>query len=310
MAARCRFRDWLPAASIALAVACCLCIAASAAADEPASAVPALMKLLESGRLPEQRLPAVMEMVCNRGNTRDLQVVWDWLGTPDRMSPELQRKVLDWLTDAAVTRKVRPDGDLSLINRWISVDVGHEHPELQEAAIRLAAAWTDKSVVPQLRDLAFAGDTSAEMRTTAIAGLSAIDDVTSQKALRLLARDHPSNLAKMQAISGITAFDLTAAAAAAAAVMSQGKLTQVELDQGLGDMIDAFLQRPAGPTHLAEALQTSRLSKDVAKSALRYMYSVGRSDAVLSDVLSVAAGIQVDSPPPTAEEIGRIVAEV
>ncbi|MGC3970637.1 MAG: c-type cytochrome [Pirellulales bacterium] len=40
------------------------------------------------------------------------------------------------------------------------------------------------------------------------------------------------------------------------------------------------------------------------------MYSVGRSDAELSDVLSKAAGIAVDSPPPSAEELQKLIAEV
>ena len=40
------------------------------------------------------------------------------------------------------------------------------------------------------------------------------------------------------------------------------------------------------------------------------MYSVGQSDPALSDLLSSAAGIAVDAPPPTPEEALKIAAEV
>ena len=44
--------------------------------------------------------------------------------------------------------------------------------------------------------------------------------------------------------------------------------------------------------------------------SLRYMYSVGRSDADLSAVLSEAAGVASDPPPPTQEAVAKLAEEV
>ena len=60
-------------------------------ADEPASAVGPLMKLYQSGRLSAERQPAVVEMICNRGNERDLRVVFDKVIAPDGMSEPLRQ---------------------------------------------------------------------------------------------------------------------------------------------------------------------------------------------------------------------------
>ena len=51
-------------------------------------------------------------MICTRGEADDLAVVVKLLDKPDALSPEMKRKVLELLTDAAVTRKVKPSGDL------------------------------------------------------------------------------------------------------------------------------------------------------------------------------------------------------
>jgi putative heme-binding domain-containing protein len=74
--------------------------------------------------------------------------------------------------------------------------------------------------------------------------------------------------------------------------------------------LDAFLARKGGPDKLAAAWQAKPPQSDVAKVALRHMYSVGRSDSALSNMLSAAAGIATDPKPPTPEEVKRLAAEV
>eukprot|EP00456_Euglypha_rotunda_P040725 TRINITY_DN314_c0_g1_i15.p1 TRINITY_DN314_c0_g1~~TRINITY_DN314_c0_g1_i15.p1 ORF type:complete len:176 (-),score=34.57 TRINITY_DN314_c0_g1_i15:25-552(-) len=76
--------------------------------DEPESAVGPLMKLFQGGRLPAERQGTVVEMICNRGNSNDLKVVFDKIVQPDGFTPDLRLKAMQWMTDAAVTRKVRP----------------------------------------------------------------------------------------------------------------------------------------------------------------------------------------------------------
>ena len=75
-------------------------------------------------------------------------------------------------------------------------------------------------------------------------------------------------------------------------------------------MLNAFFDRKDGTDALAAAVKKQKLTVDVAKMSLRYMYSVGRSDAGLSGVLSEAAGVASDPTPPTQEEVAKLAEEV
>src|SRR5262245_35395426 len=92
-----------------------LCVLASPlAADEPSPAAP-LMKLLQSGRLPAERVGTVVEMVCQKGNGEDLAYIFAQVQKPDAYKPAVRLKALELLTDAAVVRKVKPKGDLAAL---------------------------------------------------------------------------------------------------------------------------------------------------------------------------------------------------
>jgi putative heme-binding domain-containing protein len=87
-------------------------------------------------------------------------------------------------------------------------------------------------------------------------------------------------------------------------------LARAAADDDVGPLIDAFLTRKGGADRLAKALGAAKPTADAAKVALRYVYSVGRSDAELSRVLGEAAGIAGDPKKPTPAELKQILAEV
>ena len=103
----------------------------------------------------------------------------------------------------------------------------------------------------------------------------------------------------------MTQFDLPSAAKRAAEVLASS---------GDGDdprsLVNAFLARQGGSKTLAECLQTEKLPEDVAKLALRQMYSVGRSDAELSAVLEQAAGIAGEIATPQGDELAELIQQV
>ncbi|OYW17289.1 MAG: hypothetical protein B7Z55_12825, partial [Planctomycetales bacterium 12-60-4] len=261
-------------------------------------------KLFQSGRLPPERQPPVVEMICNRGNASDLQVVFDRVLTSDGFSQDLRAKAVAWLTDAATTRKVQPSGDLAGLAKLVVGEQAATDPALQRAAIRLAAAWKVAAVAPALRELAADPKTPVALQRSAIDGLIVIGDPASRETLRQLA-ETASLPVRMQAVAGIAGFDVPAAAKSAAAILKVASPRD-----NPGPMLDAFFQQKEGADQLAAALKGSPPTADVAKVALRYMYSVGRSDPSLSTVLGDAAGIAADPPPPTPEELAHIVGDV
>lgn len=288
-----------------LLVACAWGCASSVHADEPESAVGPLMKLFQGGKLPPERQGTVVEMICNRGNANDLKVVFDKIVQPDGFTPDLRLKAMQWLTDAAVTRKVKPAGELAALEKLVAGDAAAAHPALQQASIKLASTWKDAAILPALQSLATDTKTKPELRKVAIDGLVAIGSEGSKATLlKLVGKDQPLAI-RMQASAGLSGLDLPAASAAAGQI-----LAEASPKDSPDDMLAAFLDRKGGAEQLAAEIAKNKLSIDVAKRSLRYMYSVGRSDAALSDVLSKAAGIAADAPPPTPEEVTRIATDV
>ncbi len=280
-------------------------VSLSAHADEPESAVGPLMKLFQSGRLPVERQAAVVEMICNRGNQHDLKVIFDKIVQPDGFAADLRLKAMQWMTDAAVTRKVKPAGELAALEKLVVGEAAAANPALQQASIKLASTWKDAAISPALQILATDSKTRPELRRVAIEGLVAIGDAASRTTLtKLIAKESPLPV-RMQAAAGLSGMDLPTASKAAAAI-----LADATPKDDPDEMLAAFLDRKNGAEQLAVEIAKQKLVPDVAKRSLRYMYSVGRSDPALSDVLSKAAGISADAPPPTPEEVTQISADV
>ncbi|MGE0605957.1 MAG: hypothetical protein AB7O62_02445 [Pirellulales bacterium] len=279
--------------------------ATTANADDPPSTAGPLMKLFLSGRLPVERQAAVVEMICNRGNEHDLRVVLDRVLQDDAFPPELRLKALGWLTDAAITRKVQPVGDLNGLEKLVSLDPAQGNSALPLAAIRLAATWKVAAISDELQALAKSAPPDSKMQRVALDGLVAIGDDACRATLKELSAPDQPVAVRARAVIGWASFDLPAAARAAAAVLADFSSRDEP-----GPLMDAFLNRKDGADRLAAAIGAADLSQDAAKIALRYMYSVGRSDAALSSVLGEAAGVAADAPPPTPEEIAALKEEV
>lgn len=263
------------------------------------------MKLFQSGRLPAERQGTVAEMICTRGNEHDLRVIFDKVIQPDGFAPDLRLKAMGWLVDAATTRKIKPAGDLSAVDKLVSPTNASKNPALELAAIKLASTWKEAAISDELRHLATDEKTAPALQKAAIEGLVAIGDPASAETIRKLAGPGRPLPIRLQAITGLVGIDLPTAAGMAADALSSASAADDPRA-----MLDAFFNRKDGTEKLAAALEKSKLSVDVAKLALRYMYSVGRSDGPLSDVLSKAAGIAADPQPPTPEEVAKLVVEV
>ena len=287
-------------------------------------AVGSLRKLLESGRVPAERQGTIVEMICTRGEADDLAFVFKLVEQPGALQPEVRRKVIELLAEAATTRKVKPSGDLSGLAKLISGEQATSDRRLQLAAVRLAAAWKLASVEEPLRAIATDGKGAASLRQAALEGLVGIGGASSLETIEQLAKSGDSLRIRVLAAAALAEVDVDAGAMVAARVLAEieesgveagAKRTPAGVEAGVnqvevGPLLDAFLGRKDGADKLAAALEKQPPPADAAKMALRYVYSVGRSDQALSDVLSKAAGIALDAPPPSQEEVARIALEV
>src|SRR5262249_13164025 len=75
-------------------------------------------------------------------------------------------------------------------------------------------------------------------------------------------------------------------------------------------LVAAFTTRQDGPDKLAAAFAGASLAPDSAKLALRALYTLGRSDPSLVNVLSRAAGLDAEVKPLEKAEMEQLIVEV
>jgi putative heme-binding domain-containing protein len=240
-------------------------------------------------------------MICNRGNEHDLEVVFVEMLKPDIFSKELKLKTLNWLTDAATTRKTKPTGSLDSLSLLLQNDDAQQ----QLQVVKLASAWELKSAAGSIKQIAMSPTSNALLRKAAIGGLAAMLGPESKSTLLELASKGQPMETRVQSIVALTTVDSSIAAREAANMLADAKGAE-----NLQEMIVAILETKNGADQLARELEGKKLSVDAAKMALRFMYSIGRSDASLSNVLSLAAGVASDPPPPSQEEVAKIAERV
>jgi putative heme-binding domain-containing protein len=284
--------------------ACCGLSAALVRAEGAASVAP-LMKLLKSGRLPAERVGSVIELVCRSGNADDLAEVFELAMKPESEKNHVRMKALSGLADAAFTRKVKPTGDVSGIAKLITPDKLDVHRGIQLMAIRLGGSWKVNAMVEPLQKILDNPNADAEFQQAALDGLAQLGTPEARKTIEKLASSGSTLAVRYQAIAALVSFDLPQAAQEGASALAA---TTSKDDPGA--MLDAFFNQQGGAKALAEALEKTKLPHDAALIALRYMYSIGQTHKALSDVLSKAAGVANDPPPPTAEQLKQLSADV
>ncbi len=284
-----------------LFVACLQFATAASFAEEPPSAVGPVMKLLRGGRVPEARLPAIVEIVGTRGNEQDLAFLFTSAIGPG-WSDDLRATSFRLLADAASTRKVVPAGDLAPVNQLLAPATA---PALQLSAIRFVGAAQVQAASGALAELLDRETADQETRTAALEAYVAVAGSEALPVIRrVLAGDAPLSV-RGPALAALAELDVNAAAADAAAILAGlGPADEA------GVVVDAFLVRQGGSKKLAEAVAAATLKPDVAKLALRHIYAVGRSDEELVSALGKAAGINDDPLPVTPELITGLIAEV
>ncbi|VAX41084.1 hypothetical protein MNBD_PLANCTO02-2203 [hydrothermal vent metagenome] len=284
-----------------------LCVAevSAARANEPASAVGPVMRILKSGRLPAERLGAVIEIVCQRGNEHDLAYLFEQVMTNKKYSGKLQQTTWNGLRDAYITRKVKPAGDLSPLANTIQNGKSKSSSKSREVMIQLCGLWKIKAAGKSLQQIILDKKTTAEIKKVAIDAIVIIGGKEAKETIeKLVSKEQPLELR----VIGVVAFakmDKQKAAQQAARILSHPKLDT----QSPSSILSAFLNLKGGSNLLAKEIAKNKLSVDTAKRCLRYMYSVGRNDAGLSDALSKAAGISNTVKKLTPIEVKRLAAE-
>ena len=291
---------WINPARLALGLV--LLTAVQARADDPPAGESALVRLLKSGRIPEDRLPQIIAKIGQLGSADDLRYLFDKALAGDGFSPTVKVEAMDALAHAALTRKgLKPTGRLDRLTVLLARDVP---PPVRLAAIRLVGTWKLSDAIAELKVLAQDDATDLPTKFAALGALATMGP-TARETLEGLSLESTAKPVQLMAIAALAKLDAAAAAPRAAKLIEAA-----EKGQDLVPLIAAFLDRADGAAILARSIDASRIPPDNAKLALRAIYALGRSDASLIASLSKAAGISSETKPPTKKEMDRLVADV
>ena len=281
-----------------MALSLCNESAEQAFAQSQSSSVAPLMKLLKSGRIPAQRQGTIIELICRKGNQDDLGYIWEQI-ISDKLKGEIKEKSLSSLKEAFQNRKIIPAGSLNGISALID-----QKPPINLIAVELAGLWKVSSAAGKLQELALSKKTKSKLRMAAIGALVSIGGPESIKAMQELTQAHLPQEVRYLGAAALVSLDLNQAIDAGMKILSSSES---------GDptpLIAAILDKQGAADQFASAISSQKISEDVAKKLLRYMYSVGRSDKSLSDALSKAAGMTGEEKKLTDAEFKQLVADV
>lgn len=269
------------------------------AAESP-EVVPALVRMIDEGKIPSDQEHEVFSLVARLGGPAELDLIYERV-LRDDAPPARRAIVLDALAQAAERRSVRPSGDLLRIAPLLSAD----DEGLRGAAARLAGRWELADLTPQLIELAQSAETSDRLRQAALQGLVHLPSDETIAALRDLAGPRQAARVRMMAIGTLANLDLATAAQMAVDLLADSP----ERFDPTG-LFATFFDRQEGPDALTAALAQRQLPEDAAKVGLRVARSRGLDAPELLEALQQAGGLHGRSIELTPELLSELVNRV
>lgn len=271
-------------------------------ADEPKADSP-LVKMLRGGKVPEARQGTVIDMIGKRGGEADLAFLLERALDAKGFTPANRLKALSALSEAALTRNLRPTGDLGRLAPLVT-DKGE--PAERLAAVKLAGLWKAESTGPALAAIAGSAEAPADLRAAALDALASIGGKAGRDSIEALTADDRPLAVRIPAVAALARLDVDTASARAVAVLRDAGKGHDDLNP----LMAAFLNRQGGADKLAAAISGGKVPADTAKLALRSVYALGHSDASLVAALTKAAGIDAEVKPLGKADMDALLADV
>ncbi len=265
-----------------------------------------MVKMLRSGRVPAERQGTVIDMIGKRGSAADLGFLLEQALSPE-FTPANRLRALEALSEAALTRDVRPEGDLGRLAPLVEAKADAD-PAARQAAVRLAGLWKVETLGPALRSIAGSADTPGPLRASALDALAAIGGKEGRASIEALTAPGKALAVRALAVAALARFDVAAAARSAVGVLVDAGKDATQDD--LMPLLAAFLNRRGAADTLAAAAGTAKIPADAARLALRSVYALGHSHPALVAALTKAAGLGAEVKPLDPKSMESLIAEV
>jgi putative heme-binding domain-containing protein len=268
------------------------------AIDEPLI-VPPLLKLLDGGKVAEDRRDGILTLVARLGGPQELAMIFERVLESPNQDAALQRSLLAALAEAATTRKAKPAGDLSLMDELLEA----KDDGVAAGAARLLGLWKIDAARAQLIELARRGQEPSAKHIAAVAALADLEGDAGKRALLEFTAADQATALRQAAVMALVRLDAAAAAPPAIALLSLP-------DVDVAAVINEFVTRPGAATALRTALAEAKLPLDVAKLAVRSASISAKPDEALLAALRKAGGIEGTGLKLSPEQVQALASEV
>ncbi len=262
--------------------------------------VPALVKVIQDGKLAPEREESLLVLLAGLGGRGELNLVFE-AALKANDATARQAKLLSTLLRTARERKLLPAGDGKRLEPLLS---NPEEP-IRATAAELAGLWKVNSLRSKLNEMAKDSTTSDALRDAVIQGLVALGGKESVDVLAELTTGTHSVPTRRAAIVGMSNLDLDAAAKQAVVVFKE-----TPADEGVVALVTAFLERKNGPAKLAEALKDQKLPLDIAKLGVRAVRTAARAEPDLLSSLQKAGGMTTGPKLLSEPELQQLYADI
>ena len=267
------------------------------AAAEDASALPSLVRLLETTTLsPRQRQNALRTLAVFGGPDEQAMVVDELPSLPEKRAVSLL---------AALEQGRQTDQSPHNASR-IAQLLDSPEQDVRLHALRLIGRWRVSAAAAQL--LARIRDDTIQPveRLAAARGLVGVNAETGLQTLRDIAQSHGSPEIRITAAAGWTWEDTEGSAEFAA-----GLLTSLEATYDPSVLFEAFIGQRDGPQRLTTALsRRTSMTASVAAIGTRLARQSGRDLSSLVRVLARLGRLEPLPPRPSAEQIAELLSDV
>jgi len=266
-------------------------------------AVPVLVDLLAKGKVPSENQVEIMLIVARLGTGVQQMIVWNRAVDAKGLTPVQHVRLLEGLTALVRENKNRPaPAHMGLLK----ANFADPHGDLAAAAIRLAGAFRLESLREDIVGLLAKETTDPAQRQAAAQALVDLGGQASVKTFESLAASDRPYAIRLQAIEGLTSFDVTRAAVLAGSLLRQ--VPPVGVDPA--PLFSAFLRTTGGAMALARVLMEEKPAADAAKIGLRVVVGLGSPAPELTAVLHASAGQPGQTRKWGADEVKRLLALV
>ena len=262
-------------------------------AIRPELASTAIAKLFGDGKIPLDGSGPWIELLGTAGGPKELRALLDQL-LASKLPAEARVRATLAFVEAARSRNVRPDGDLTTVPKAFG-RLPEREPELEAAAFRALGLWKVESVRPLATRAAGAFETGADVRAAAFEALRSLGGAESVTTLETLSAEGQSleirrlaalNLARLQPSKGVPrVLDV---------------LARTRSESVILDLWRSLLSIKEAPAQLSKLLavpeEAAKLPKPVVTAGVRAAREAGKNGKTLLAALAPLAGLNSTEP--------------